>query len=203
MNKKSGIAAIIILIVSISIISLIVLKSEGMFVVGSVLTTALITVFGLICFVAMMLSKAKDYDERQLKARGDAAVFSLLLSLLLIMGCGFLSYVNDGRFPFSLFATSMMCSGIGMAAFIIIADLNDAYLGFKQKRSTFVISLFSLGVIQFTSSGIFSGHMINDPDRLAVLLTMGSCWFAVGFEMLFKMISEKRSLELERDDEES
>ena len=202
MNKKTVFVALAILIAVVAVLIGISLAS-GTGTTTSVAISAGFVVFaGIIGLGPVYTGLGKAYDERMLKARSDAAFLAFLVTLMLIMCAGFISNTSDGAFPLSLYATSMVCAMTGISTFVILADMQDAYLSISQKRFVNSISFFFLGLVMIFTSGVGTDRVIN-LDRTATLLAMGIGWTAIGLEMFIKSAADRKAASVEEADEES
>ncbi|MBO4407899.1 MAG: hypothetical protein J5786_01340 [Clostridiales bacterium] len=204
MNKKTILIALAILTITIGALAALIMKN------GSGSVYVLIVSVGIIVTAAVtgrfMISKGPDkkYDERMLKARGDAALMAFLVTLFLVMGIGFLSTVSDDTFPLSLSASSLICSLIGCFTFVILADMQDAYLSMTEKRPGVSVFFFITGIILIIIWATkFFRDRNTDPNEMAVQLTASIGWVVVGCEMLIKTAVDKKAAKTEEADEES
>ena len=202
MNRKSLVVSLAILVIVITIISLMaVTKAQGDIVTG-IIISVIISVVGIATLVGMNKTNADGFDERMLKARGDAALNALVVTLITGLCIGLLSMSAEGAFPLTLLDASMISSMTGAGTFIILADMQDAYLGMKEKRKVSAICFGSVGVFIVV---IVLSRLSRDPgvDNAVPLLTLGIVWIAVATEMFIKMACDRRSEKMEMSDEES
>ena len=202
MNRKSLVVSLAILVIVITIISLMaVTKAQGDKVTG-IITSVIISVVGIATLVGMNKTNADGFDERMLKARGDAALNALVVTLITGLCIGLLSMSTEGALPLTLLDASMISSMTGAGTFIILADMQDAYLGMKEKRKVSAICFGAVGVFIVV---IVLSRLSRDPgvDNAVPLLTLGIVWIAVATEMVIKMACDKRAEKMETADEES
>ena len=202
MNRKSLVVSLAILVIVITIISLMaVTKAQGDIVTG-IITSVIISVVGIATLVGMNKTNADGFDERMLKARGDAALNALVVTLITGLCIGLLSMSTDGALPLTLLDASMISSMTGAGTFIILADMQDAYLGMKEKRKVSAICFGAVGVFIVV---IVLSRLSRDTgvDNAVPLLTLGIVWIAVATEMFIKMACDRRSEKMEMSDEES
>ena len=202
MNRKSLVVSLAILVIVITIISLMaVTKAQGDIVTG-IIISVIISVVGIATLVGMNKTNADGFDERMLKARGDAALNALVVTLITGLCIGLLSMSTDGALPLTLLDASMISSMTGAGTFIILADMQDAYLGMKEKRKVSAICFGAVGVFIVV---IVLSRLSRDPgvDNAVPLLTLGIVWIAVATEMFIKMACDRRSEKMEMSDEES
>lgn len=202
MNRKSLVVSLAILVIVITIISLMaVTKAQGDIVTG-IIISVIISVVGIATLVGMNKTNADGFDERMLKARGDAALNALVVTLITGLCIGLLSMSTDGALPLTLLDASMISSMTGAGTFIILADMQDAYLGMKEKRKVSAICFGAVGVFIVV---IVLSRLSRDPgvDNVVPMLTLGIVWIAVATEMFIKMACDRRSEKMEMSDEES
>ena len=202
MNRKSLVVSLAILVIVITIISLMaVTKAQGDIVTG-IITSVIISVVGIATLVGMNKTNVDGFDERMLKARGDAALNALVVTLITGLCIGLLSMSTDGSLPLTLLDASMISSMTGAGTFIILADMQDAYLGMKEKRKVSAICFGAVGVFIVV---IVLSRLSRDPgiDNAVPMLTLGIVWMAVATEMFIKMACDRRSEKMEMSDEES
>ena len=202
MNRKSLVVSLAILVIVITIISLMaVTKAQGDIVTG-IIISVIISVVGIATLVGMNKTNADGFDERMLKARGDAALNALVVTLITGLCIGLLSMSTDGALPLTLLDASMISSMTGAGTFIILADMQDAYLGMKEKRKVSAICFGAVGVFIVV---IVLSRLSRDTgvDNAVPLLTLGIVWIAVATEMFIKMACDRRSEKMEMSDEES
>ena len=202
MNRKSLVVSLAILVIVITIISLMaVTKAQGDIVTG-IIISVILSVVGIATLVGLNKTNVDGFDERMLKARGDAALNALVVTLITGLCIGLLSMSTDGALPLTLLDASMISSMTGAGTFIILADMQDAYLGMKEKRKVSAICFGSVGVFIVV---IVLSRLSRDPgvDNAVPLLTLGIVWIAVATEMFIKMACDRRSEKMEMSDEES
>lgn len=182
----------------------IVLHAEG----SSTLRNGLIllaTLF-MIAFAVMMLilvnkNANKEFDERQLKARGIAAMNALIVTLITAMGIALIGRSVD-NFPLSAFEIGIIICLTGAFVFLINADITDAFFGMKSRRFPLAIIYTIVGIMNLMMSG-FYGLIFNvgtGHELSVVSLITGIYFTLVGIEMIVKGIIEKKEA---KEDEES
>ena len=145
------------------------------------------------CLTEMSENNEKAYDERQMKMRGKAAMSTLIVVMITALGLGFMSVIYNG-FPLKVYECMMIVAFVGIAAFAITADRNDAYMGLKGKRRFFAAAFTIIGIIDLALFVIdlimsFTGIM---PENKIDSLVQGICCLAVGSEMITKSIKDKK-----------
>ena len=207
MNKKSMYVSLaIIFIVIVAISAMAVPVSDDLKIVSGaaaiLIPAVFVSVIGVMTLVGMNKTNSKGFDERMLKARGDAALNALVVTLVTALFIGFIDIFVDGKLPLTLFEASMISAMTGVGTFIILADMQDAYLGMKEKRKVSALSFGAVGlfIIVLVAS---SYRRTPKPDNIVCMLTMGIVWSAIAVEMFIKMACDKRAEKMETEDEES
>lgn len=119
------------------------------------------TLVGIAVLVLLFKKKVlnMEFDERQQRARGKAALygFTTLLVVLYIYG---ISEIALGRWCDALAGVSL-CIAIGLGVFAVTCILNDAYLGLKEKPRQIMtmfalVTFFNLGLggLYLSSGGL-------------------------------------------------
>ena len=160
----------------------------------------------MIAFAVMMLilvnkNADKEFDERQLKARGVAAMNALIVTLVTAMGIAIIGRSVD-NFPLSTFEIGILICLTGAFVFLINADITDAFFGMKGKRFPLAIIYTIVGFMNLMMSGIY-GLIFNvgTGHELSVVSLISGVYFTlVGIEMIVKGIIEKKEA---KEDEES
>ena len=131
----------------------------------------------------------KDFDERQVKARGTAAFNALLIMILVALALPTLSTLT-GRQPFEPFEYGIIVCLSGILVFIIQADINDALIGMKDKRMPLAIIYTIVGLFEIIVA-IAEIVMVNSSIQLYTMIS-GIFFFAMGIEMLIKARIDKK-----------
>lgn len=187
-------------LISYSIILKTVSTSKGPAIM-TIVTALFIIIFEV--FVIFMVNKNanKDYDERQLKARGSAAMNALIVTIIVACGIGLIARTTD-NFPLSVYEVGMIVSLTGILTFLINADINDAFIGMRGKRAPLAIVYTIVGVMELLMSG-FYGLIFNVGvgHELSVVTFISGLYFTLlGIEMIIHGIIEKKEA---KEDEES
>lgn len=131
----------------------------------------------------------RDYDERQVKARGTAAFNSMLITILVALALPTLSTLT-GKEPFEPFEYGIIVCLSGILVFIMQADLNDAFIGMKDKRMPLAIIYTVVGLIEIGVS-IAENVMARSNIQLYTMIS-GIFFLAMGIEMLIKARLDKK-----------
>ena len=131
----------------------------------------------------------RDYDERQVKARGTAAFNSMLITILVALALPTLSTLT-GKEPFEPFEYGIIVCLSGILVFIMQADLNDAFIGMKEKRMPLAIIYTVVGLIEIGVS-IAENVMARSSIQLYTMIS-GIFFLAMGIEMLIKARLDKK-----------
>lgn len=176
-------------------------NSSGMPDVMSFIVASLIIIFE--AFIIFMVNKNadKDYDERQLKARGSAAMNALIVTIIVAFGIGAISRTTD-NFPLSVYEVGFIVCLTGVLTFLIIADLNDAFIGLRGKRFPLALVYTIVGVMELLMSGFYNLiFKVGAGHELSVVTFISGLYFTVlGVEMIVHGIIEKKEA---KEDEES
>ena len=207
MNKRSLYVSLAIMVIVITIVTLMAVPvAQGHTLIGGtaaiLIPSVFVSVVGVLTLIGMNKTNSKGFDERMLKARGDAALNAFVVTLITILCIGFVSEFTDGSLPLTFFEASMVSAMTGVGTFIIIADMQDAYLGMKEKRKVSAICFGAVGV--FIVLTVLSGISRNpNADNVVIMLSLGITWIAGSVEMFIKMVCDKRAEKMETADEES
>lgn len=154
-------------------------------------------------FIIFMVNKNanKDYDERQLKARGSAAMNALIVTIIIAFGIGAISRTTD-NFPLSVYEVGMIVCLTGVLTFLINADINDAFIGLRGKRFPLALVYTIVGVIELLMSGFYNLiFKVGVGHELSVVTFITGLYFTLlGIEMIVHGIIEKKEA---KEDEES
>ena len=163
--------------------------------------TLFIVVFAVLMLILVNKNANKDFDERQLKARGTAAMNALIVTLITAMGFALIGRSVD-NFPLSAFEIGIIICLTGAFVFLINADITDAFFGMKGKRFPLAIVYTIVGVMNLMMSGFYNLiFSIGTGHELSVVSLVSGVYFTgVGIEMIIKGIIEKKEA---KEDEES
>lgn len=202
MNKRAMIAALAVMVLTILILTAMVIVMTDIAPIWPCIVAAITSISGAAALISMARSSDRAYDERQIKARGDAGLFAFIVTMILVVTFGFMSYIAEDAFPITFYAGSLVCCLLGLTTFIIAADINDAYLNMSQKRKTNAWLFLAAGVVMVFLSGFWRAKA-EDMERVSVVLTQGACWLAIATEMFIKMSIEKKEERMEAIGEKS
>lgn len=176
-------------------------SSSGMPDIVTFVVAFLIIVFE--AFIIFMVNKNanKDYDERQLKARGSAAMNALIVTVIVAFGIGAIARTTD-NFPLSVYEVGMIVCLTGVLTFLINADVNDAFIGLRGKRRPLAIIYTIVGIIELLMSGFYNLiFKVGVGHELSVVTFISGLYFTLlGIEMIVHGIIEKKEA---KEDEES
>ena len=182
----------------------VILKSEsssGMPGIITFVVAFLIIVFEAFAIFMVNKNANKDYDERQLKARGSAAMNALIVTIIVAFGIGAIARTTD-NFPLSVYEVGMIVCLTGVLTFLINADVNDAFIGLRGKRRPLAIIYTIVGVIELLMSGFYNLiFKVGVGHELSVVTFISGLYFTLlGIEMIVHGIIEKKEA---KEDEES
>lgn len=156
--------------------------------------------------ITIIKIKAKDepkpeYDERQLKARGECfqiAFFALIIMLLLD---GFIREALD--YNWSSYLMGVGITGIvTITLFCVMSIMKDAYIAIGKNLFKFGIIMFVvgglnilLGIINGIEEGFLSAGMVTE---YCINLTVGGMCFAIGLASLIKNALNKKEELIEK-----
>ena len=151
---------------------------------------------GFILFFAIYLivevnRNEKKFDERQLAARGKAAMNALIVVLLCSITCGLLS-ISSENFPISMYEAGIGSTIIGVTAFIIMCDINDAFFGLSEKRSKFLVFSWIMGFLALLGAGMTFLGLGYINEITCTGLVVGICFFLVAIELTVKSAYEEK-----------
>lgn len=157
----------------------------------------------VLCIIPLGLSAAylfnlaekdeKSYDERQMRMRGKAAMNALTIVIITALSLGIISLIYKG-YSLNIWESMMIVAFIGIAAFAITADWNDAYMKFKGKRVPSAIAFSIIGLVDIILyiSDLYLMFTGTEPQNMAGSLVQGICMLAIGIEMFMKNIKDKK-----------
>ena len=163
---------------------------------GNSLWSISMLVIVTLCFIAACVGLAflgnrnvdKDFDERQVKIRGTAAFNGLLVTILVALALPTLSTLT-GRDPFEPFEYGIIVCLTGILVFIVQADINDAFIGMKEKRMPLAIIYTVVGLIEIIVSIL--ENIIENSIQLYTMIS-GIFFLAMGIEMIIKGLIDKK-----------
>lgn len=158
---------------------------------------ALLLVFGIYVIVTTNRSESK-YDERQLAARGKAAMNALIIVMMCCFTYGCLS-MSVENFPISMYEVGIGSVIVGSTAFAIMCDVNDAFFGLSERRAKFIALSWVMGILALIGSGMTFLGLGKFNEITGTGLVVGICFFLLAIELTVKSSIEKK----EAADEES
>jgi hypothetical protein len=164
---------------------------------GPMMLAALLLVFGIYVIVTTNRSESK-YDERQLAARGKAAMNALIIVMMCCFTYGCLS-MSVENFPISMYEVGIGSVIVGSTAFAIMCDVNDAFFGLSEKRAKFIALSWVMGILALFGAGMTFLGVGKFNEITGTGLVVGICFFLLAIELTVKSSIEKK----EAADEES
>ena len=164
---------------------------------GPLMIAALLLVFGIYVIVTTNRSESK-YDERQLAARGKAAMNALIIVMMCCFTYGCLS-ISIENFPISMYEVGIGSVIVGSTAFAIMCDVNDAFFGLSERRAKFIALSWVMGVLALFGAGMTFLGLGKFNEITGTGLVVGICFFLLAIELTVKSSIEKK----EAADEES
>ena len=159
------------------------------------LVVSAIAAITLLAFAIIMSNKnnEKQYDERQIRARGASAINSMFVMLTTALGLAMISYSCED-FPLNVFACCLMIAMAGTVTFLVTADMNDAFFGLQDKRTMLSIVYLLVGCMAMFS---FIMNTVTLKKGLWTELKITTLVIAVSFlimgiEMVVHGIIEKK-----------
>ena len=164
---------------------------------GPMMLAALLLVFGIYVIVTTNRSESK-YDERQLAARGKAAMNALIIVMMCCFTYGCLS-MSVENFPISMYEVGIGSVIVGSTAFAIMCDVNDAFFGLSERRAKFIALSWVMGILALFGAGMTFLGLGRFNEITGTGLVVGICFFILAIELTVKSSIEKK----EATDEES
>lgn len=158
---------------------------------------ALLLVFGIYVIVTTNRSESK-YDERQLAARGKAAMNALIIVMMCCFTYGCLS-MSVENFPISMYEVGIGSVIVGSTAFAIMCDVNDAFFGLSERRAKFIALSWVMGILALFGAVMTFFGLGRFNEITGTGLVVGICFLLLAIELTVKTAIEKK----EADDEES
>ena len=149
---------------------------------------------GAVAFIVFSTKgNEKQLDERQLKARGEVALYTLLSTVVVAFSIAILSYLSDS-FPLTTCDTAYIISFTGLFTFLISSDINDAFISYKSKRIPLAIIYLVTGLICLVFSGALPFRL---PEYFSNEFNLSTFVISIlalilGVELIIKGILEKR-----------
>ena len=164
---------------------------------GPMMLAALLLVFGIYVIVTTNRSESK-YDERQLAARGKAAMNALIIVMMCCFTYGCLS-ISIENFPISMYEVGIGSVIVGSTAFAIMCDVNDAFFGLSERRAKFIALSWVMGILALFGAGMTFLGLGRFNEITGTGIVVGICFLLLAIELTVKSSIEKK----EATDEES
>ena len=164
---------------------------------GPLMIAALLLVFGIYVIVTTNRSESK-YDERQLAARGKAAMNALIIVMMCCFTYGCLS-ISIESFPISMYEVGIGSVIVGSTAFAIMCDVNDAFFGLSERRAKFIALSWVMGILALFGAGMTFLGLGRFNEITGTGIVVGICFLLLAIELTVKSSIEKK----EATDEES
>ena len=164
---------------------------------GPLMIAALLLLFGIYVIVTTNRSESK-YDERQLAARGKAAMNALIIVMMCCFTYGCLS-MSVENFPISMYEVGIGSVIVGSTAFAIMCDVNDAFFGLSERRAKFIALSWVMGILALFGAGMTFLGLGRFNEITGTGLVVGICFLILAIELTVKSSIEKK----EATDEES
>ena len=164
---------------------------------GPMMLAALLLVFGIYVIVTTNRSESK-YDERQLAARGKAAMNALIIVMMCCFTYGCLS-ISIENFPISMYEVGIGSVIVGSTAFAIMCDVNDAFFGLSERRAKFIALSWVMGILALFGAGMTFLGLGRFNEITGTGIVVGICFLLLAIELTVKSSIEKK----EAADEES
>lgn len=149
---------------------------------------------GAVAFIVFSTKgNEKQLDERQLKVRGEVALYTLLSTVAVAFSIAILSYLSDS-FPLTTCDTAYIISFTGLFTFLISSDINDAFISYKNKRTPLAIIYLVTGSICLVFSGVLPFRLpeyFSNDFRLSTFV-ISVLALVLGVEIIIKGIIEKK-----------
>ena len=149
---------------------------------------------GAVAFIVFSTKgNEKQLDERQLKARGEVALYTLLSTVVVAFSIAILSNQSD-TFPLTTCDAAYIISFTGLFTFLISSDINDAFINYKSKRTLLAIIYLVTGLVCLVLSGALPVRLpeyFSNEFNLSTLI-ISVLALILGIELIVKGIFEKR-----------
>ena len=209
MKNKAMIVSIIttaITVISIAILALvneIKYNPEVTFFGGLLFLLVGCEVIGGAVLLIVLSTKMDDrkLDERQLKARGQVAIYTLLGTVITALGIAMISQMSE-FFPLTTHDSCIIIAFAALYTFLISADINDAFISYREKRTPLTIIYLVTGVVCLVLSGALSVTLPYGFSNEFSISTFAISVFVLtlSIEMIIKGALEKKEA---KADEES
>ena len=153
--------------------------------------------FAIVICIIVRKGRKKQYDERQILARGNAYKVSFIVAMLYMIFC-LLAELFDLKWAL---LTMQMLIGIlfSCAVFIIMCIFTNAYFGVNQKNSIAYIVILAIIGLMNVGVGIRNLCMGESPFTNGALnggsmnLLVATFLFIIDIALIIKAILEKRA----------
>lgn len=105
----------------------------------------------------------KDYDERQMLARGKAYEAGFFTMMAYIVFVGILADIMENRFMLS-FGVLWIGAGISIGVFVIICIIKDAYMSLRENAKGILIMLGSVGLLNLFTGLSNREHLVENVE---------------------------------------
>lgn len=152
-----------------------------------------------VALILMTIRDAKSYDERQQASRGQAAMISFIVSIVCCFAIGIISKCAPD-FPLSIYEATIIPTIVGIVTFAMIADINDAFVGYNGGRGKYIILAWLLTILAVLSAVVPNVKSKAGGDLSRSALLFAACFGAFAVEMTIKTIKDRKGAQ---EDEES
>lgn len=199
-NKAMTVSLVSTVVITVSIIVMTIVNElrvnpEITFFGGVLFFLAGLEVLGgAVAFIVFSTKgNEKQLDERQLKARGEVALYTLLSTVVVAFSIAILSNQSD-TFPLTTCDAAYIISFTGLFTFLISSDINDAFINYKSKRTLLAIIYLVTGLVCLVLSGALPVRLpkyFSNEFNLSTLI-ISVLALILGIELIVKGIFEKR-----------
>ena len=155
---------------------------------------------GAFILKSMNKDKSVQYDERMLKARGDAAINAFVVTIVTLLFIGAIDFACS--IGLTVYDAAMITAMAGVGTFVILADIQDAYLGMKENRKMCAAVSGAVGIFIIVS-WVYKMHRNPQADYEFSMLGWGITTTVISIEMFIKILCDMRTAKLETEDEKS
>lgn len=136
-----------------------------------------------------------EYDERQLKARGECFQISFFALIVMLILDGFIRQSLEYDWSSYLLGVSITMIA-SITIFCILAIMKDAYIGIGKNMLRFGIFMLAIGIVNVILgilSGFEEGFLINGMvNEYSLNLAVGGMCFAIGITSIIKNALNKK-----------
>ncbi len=163
---------------------------------------ALLTVLAIVLVRELNKTSEKEYDEMQLLQRGKAAINAFIITVVTAMGFAFCAMYTT-NFPLTVYETVTIITVTGAVSFGIICDINDAFVGFREKRIKYAVLFWVLSILAIFGSGLIHVGERPRPKYFTTNIIIAVYFAVFALELTINYIVDKRNGGKEDADEES